>query len=101
MALTSKITLIFPARKRQNPDNFPSSNFRSPLSSARPFSARRSLRRGSGASVFRKPSTCRLTRTLVFIQFVNVLELHPTRFVFPKRGHELFVAEQFHRLKQG
>src|ERR1039458_6368935 len=100
MALTSKITLIFPARKRQNPDNFPSSNFTSPLSAARPFIARRSARRGSGASVFKKSSTCLPARTLVFIQFVNVLELHLARFVFPERGHELFVAEQFHRLIQ-
>src|ERR1035438_2125070 len=61
----------------------------SPLSSARPFIARRNARRGLGASVFKKSSTCLPALTLVFIQFVNVLELHPARFVFPKRGHEV------------
>src|ERR1017187_9595759 len=99
MALTSKITLILPTRKRQNPDNFPSSNFTSPLSSARPFIARRNARRGLGASVFKKSSTYLSPLTLIFLQFVNVLDVHPVLFLFRKRGHELFVAKQFHRLE--
>src|SRR5271154_4184823 len=94
------MTRTFPTRNRQSPDNFPSSNFTSPFSSARPFIACRNARRGSGARAFTKFSTRLPTRTLVFIPVyvVNVLEFHLAGFVFPQRSHEIFVAEQFHRL---